>query len=298
MIQVREQVSLAGLCRFHVGGPADYFVQISGQAELEEALAYAREHCLPYFAYAGGTNLFFDDAGFRGLVIRLKGGSWELAPSGDRVIASAGYKLGALVRELAVKNTGGLEFMGNIPGSVGGALVGNAGCYGQEIADVLREATVFDTESRELNTVEPAFFEFAYRHSKLKLTARYIALTATLATVPRPGAKVLAELEAELDERQAKHPHEAFCAGSFFKNPSGEFPAWRVITDAGLKQARVGDAALSERHANFLVNNGNATSADILALMHMIQAGVQQRLGIELVPEVRYISPGGTAEPR
>jgi len=298
MIQVREQVSLAGLCRFRVGGLADYFVQVSGLAELEEALGFAREHRLPYFVYSGGTNLFFDDAGFRGLVIRLKGGSWELAPGCDHVTASTGYTLGALVRELAAKDRGGLEFLGNIPGSVGGALVGNAGCYGKEIADVLREAAVFDTESQEQLTVEPAFFEFAYRHSKLKQTARYIALTATLATVPRPGADVLAELEAELDERQSKHPHDAHCAGSFFKNPSREFPAWRAITEAGLRQARVGDAALSERHANFLVNNGNATSADILALMRQIQAGVQQRLGIELAPEVRYISPGGTAEPR
>ncbi len=298
MIQVREQVSLAGLCRFHVGGPADYFVQVSGQIELEEALGYASQHRLPYFVYSGGTNLFFDDTGFRGLVIRLTGGSWELAPGGDHVTASAGYELGALVRELAAKDSGGLEFLGNIPGSVGGAMVGNAGCYGKEVADVLREATVFDTELGELNSVEPAFFEFAYRHSKLKQTARYIALTATLATVPRPGAEVIAELEAELNERQTKHPHDAFCAGSFFKNPNREFPAWRAITEAGLKQARVGDAALSERHANFLVNNGNATSADILALMHQIQAGVQQHLGIELVPEVRYISPGGTTEPR
>lgn len=298
MIQVREQVNLAELCRFHVGGPADCFVQVSGQAELEEALGFASRHQLPYFVYSGGTNLFFDDAGFRGLVIRLKGGSWELAPGGDRVTASAGYELGALVRELAAKDRGGLEFLGNIPGSVGGALVGNAGCYGKEVADVLREATVFDTESGELNTVEPVFFEFAYRHSKLKQTARYIALTATLTTVSRPGAEVLAELGTELDERQAKHPHDALCAGSFFKNPSREFPAWRAITEAGLKQARVGDAALSERHANFLVNNGNATSADILALMRLIQEGVQQRLGIDLEPEVRYISPQGTLEPR
>jgi UDP-N-acetylmuramate dehydrogenase len=296
VLDIQQNVILAEHCRFRVGGPADYFTAVTDAASLVAALELAAGQQLRYFILAGGSNLFFDDSGFRGLVIKLVNGGWQLNEDQSLVEASAGYALGALVRELAGEDRGGLEFLANIPGSVGGALVGNAGCYGQAIADVLSTAQVYDTEERRQLGVDNAFFEFAYRHSRLKESARYIALSATLKVAARPGGEVLSEIEDELKARLDKHPHEAWCAGSYFKNPSRDNPAWRVITEAGMADASVGDARLSPRHANFLVNDGTATSAEIIALTHTIQRAVREHSGIELVPEVRYVGPTGVVE--
>lgn len=294
--EIQTGVMLAEHCRFNVGGPADYFTAVTGGDQLARAIDYAHEKQLPYLVLAGGSNLFFDDEGFRGLVIKLSDGGWQLDEPREHVTASAGYWLGDLIRELAERGRGGLEFLANIPGSVGGAVVGNAGCYGRAIADVLTGAGIYDVEAREYLNVKPAFFEFAYRHSKLKYTTRYVVLAATLAVTERARDEVIGEVEAELAERRHKHPHEAQCAGSYFKNPGHGKPAWQVITEAGLAGARVGAACLSPLHANFLVNEGGATSAQIIELTRVIQRGVQRHANIKLIPEVRYVSPHGIVE--
>ncbi|MDQ3023721.1 MAG: UDP-N-acetylmuramate dehydrogenase, partial [bacterium] len=290
--------------------------------------------------YSGGSNLFFGDAGFRGMVIRVFGGAWSvvqrelaaseyvnkerssprstgagLAPSGsvDESAAgdtgtvegdnpptfgpttcatvSAGYDLPLLVRELAARNLGGLEFLGNIPGSLGGAVVGNAGCYGRAVAEIFVEADVFDIEQERAFSAGPEFFEFSYRHSKLKFDPRYVVLGATLRLTPRPAAEILAEVEGELAHRLSKHPHFAACAGSFFTNPPG-YPAWKVIADAGLNGACIGGARLHDMHANFLVNEGDS-AADVLALARHVMATVRGKLGLDLEPEVRYVGEHG-----
>lgn len=296
MIQIKQDVELAEHCRFRVGGSADYFACISALDELEQALEFARQRGVRYFVYGGGSNLFFDDAGFRGLVLQLQGGSYELLPTGLTVRVSAGYDLPLLVRQLAEHNVGGIEFLGNIPGSVGGAVVGNAGCYGQAISDVLISAEVYDAQRRMLDTLPLEALGFSYRHSRIKREPHLVVLGATLKLKPRPCAEVLSELQAELAARLHKHPHEAWCAGSFFKNSGREHPAWRLITEAGMAHARVGGAALSPMHANFLVNTGGATSADIIALVRQVQDAVRARCAIQLLPEVRYVSPTGIAD--
>jgi UDP-N-acetylmuramate dehydrogenase len=296
MIAMQHDVILADYCRFHIGGPADRFVIASSDAELLEALQYARDHNLRHFVYAGGSNLFFDDAGFRGLVIKLDDGGWRLAAAGPEVLVSAGYELGSLVRELGEQGYGGLEFLANIPGSVGGAVVGNAGCYGRCVADVLTGARVLDTESDSMKSVGPEYFGFDYRHTRLKGTARFVVLEAAFALTRRSPDEIAAEVEHELELRRGKHPHDAWCGGSYFKNPSRGQPAWQLITEAGMAAARVGGAALSERHANFLVNEGSATAAQVIELTHAIQRAVHDRHGVHLTPEVRYVSSSGVAE--
>ncbi|MCH7471715.1 UDP-N-acetylmuramate dehydrogenase [bacterium] len=292
MLEIQRNVSLAGQCRFEVGGPAGHFAMAGGADELVEALNFARDNKLKYFVFAGGSNIFFADAGFRGLVIRMVNGGCRVDKEEPAVSVGAGYDLPTLVRELANEGLGGIEFLGNIPGSIGGAVVGNAGCYGRDIAGVLISAEVLDVGARTVEEVKPSFFEFAYRHSKLKDEPNYIVTSARLKLVPRAMAEILSEVEGELDQRLGKHPHFASCAGSFFKNPEGR-PAWQVITEAGLDEARVGEAMLSPKHANFLINAGGATSADILTLVKLIQRLVKERMGIELEPEVRYVGPAG-----
>jgi UDP-N-acetylmuramate dehydrogenase len=341
-------------CRFAVGGPADYFVTLSEPEELFAAFEFAFDRGLRMFVYSGGSNLFFDDEGFRGLVVRIKGGNWTLdkrelpaasfsyqgrdslalnqptddlngaaSPFGGAadsgpipfddddapvslaveaeptpvVKVSGGFELSRLVRELARLDLGGIEFLGNIPGSVGGAVVGNAGCYGRSIAEVLLEAEVYPIQTHEVETVSPEFFEFGYRHSKLKSDQQFIVMSATLRLMPRPRPLVLKEVEAELQQRLQKHPHDAACAGSFFQNPSRERPAWRLLVDAGMSGDWIGGAKFSPKHANFLINMGDARSSDIIRLARKAQMAVLENSGFELVPEVRYVGPEGIVEP-
>lgn len=293
---IQRDVDLAPLCRFGVGGTADFFCVVTGRKELLGAVQEARRQGLRTFFYSGGSNIFFDDAGFRGMVIRFVNGGYTINRERPSVTASAGLDLPTLVREVGQAGYGGLEFLGNIPGSVGGAVVGNAGCYGREIASLLLSAEVVSAETLETRLVDSEYFEFSYRHSKLKYDPGQVVVSAELAVSPREAASILSEVGDELALRLGKHPHEAQCAGSFFKNPSREFPAWKAITDAGMAGASHGAAALSPMHANFLVNNGGATSRDIISLVHQVQSAVREKLQIELVPEVRYVSPTGIQE--
>jgi UDP-N-acetylmuramate dehydrogenase len=296
MIRILERVMLCDHCRFHVGGPADHFALVRDREGLGEALLFARRNELPYFVFGGGSNIFFDDAGFRGVAVRLQDGALLVDQTAHRTSVSAGYDLPSLVRELAAQGLGGIEFLGNVPGSTGGAVVGNAGCYGKALADVLVSAELLDAASGEFFEAPPAFFDFAYRESKLKHTDGYVVVGAVLQLTPRDKDQVLAEIEAELDVRLHKHPHESWCAGSFFKNPGRDIPAWRLITDAGMAGARAGGAVMSPMHANFLVNEGRATSADIIALAKRVQSRVQEVCGCWLTPEVRYVGPSGIVE--
>ncbi len=295
-IEILRGEPLAPHCRFNVGGHADFFCEVSSASQLAEALTYAEQNSLRHFVYAGGSNIFFDDAGFRGLVIRFVDGGFKLNLDNQTISVSAGYELPSLARELAQHDLGGIEFLGNIPGSIGGAVVGNAGCYGKNIASVLLGAEVMDANTHEVSTVDPGFFKFAYRHSKLKNDQSILVVRATLQLTSRPGVEILDELAAELEIRLKKHPHQAACAGSFFKNESRDNPAWLLISEAGMSEATEGGAALSDMHANFLINQGGATSKDIIRLTRKIRSAVKKMSGCDLVPEVRYINPFGIAE--
>lgn len=293
-LNIQRGIKLADHCRFSVGGPADLFIEAESAEEIREAVQYAKQNKLDYFLYGGGSNLFFDDKGFRGLVIRITGGKFQLLGNG-LVFVDAGCMLPKLVRDLAHLGWGGLEFLGNIPGSVGGAIVGNAGCYGRSVADILQVARIYSISKDQVDVLKSQDFRFSYRHSNIKNDSDKVVLNATIKTIQRPPDEIMKEIEQELEERKNKHPHAAKCAGSFFKNPS-EMPAWKAISEAGLQAFCIGGACLSDKHANFLINRGNATSEDILKLARKIQLQVRDKLGIQLEPEVRYIGEHGPQE--
>ncbi len=290
-LNVQKGVRLADHCRFGVGGPADFFVEVRTEGEIREAVKYAKKNGLNCFVYGGGSNLFFDDKGFRGLVVRIIDGEFKILDDG-LVDVSAGYELPKLVRDLAHRGLGGLEFLANIPGSVGGAIAGNAGCYGKSIADVLRVVQVYLVTKDKIDILKPRDLGFAYRYSNIKDNPDRIVIGTTIKTIQRPESKIMEEIAQELNERMDKHPHTAKCAGSFFKNPD-VMPAWKAIQGAGTQTLCVGEACLSEKHANFLINKGGATSKDILELARSIQTQVRAKLSIQLEPEVRYVGEHG-----
>ncbi|MCB1218209.1 UDP-N-acetylmuramate dehydrogenase, partial [bacterium] len=297
-LRIRPNVELSRHCRFGVGGPADWFVEVRSAEDIREAYRFARERGLPCFTYSGGSNLFFDSSGFRGLVVRLIGGGWTLDPETHVVDVTSGTDLPLLIRNLARLGVGGADFLGNIPGAVGGAVVGNAGCYGRSIEGMLLSAEIYDIETDSMSTALPEYFEFSYRHSRLKHDPLRMVVSARLQFAPADPLATLEAVESELSHRLSKHPHDSRCAGSFFKNISREQSAWKLITEAGLAESRVGGAMLSPMHANFLVNDDAATSADILALCRLVQRGVRDRLGLVLETEVRYVGPAGIEEIR
>ena len=291
-MRISERVDLAQRCYFRIGGPADYFAAVAGPEELARVLAFARRRGLSTFLLGAGSNLFFDDRGFRGLVVRMADRRLEIAPDRRSVLAGAGWGLPALVRRLARCHLGGLTFLGNIPGTLGGAVVGNAGCYGRSLGEVVEKVVICDRQRGRVVEVEPAWCGFAYRRSRLQEEGGPIVVAVRLRLEGTDGAAVLVELEEELARRRSMHPQDQACAGSFFKNPPGQ-SAWQLIDRAGLREAREGAAALSPKHPNFIVNRGGATSEQVRTLAARVQRQVEAATGIRLEPEVRYVSPTG-----
>lgn len=285
---------------FRVGGPAEAFCLPRSVAQLADLISLARRASIPWRVVGDGTNLLVPDAGLRGLVIALRRvGRREEAPvtmvpgRPDRLSAGAGLRLAAL-RHAAVKTgLSGLESTTGIPGTVGGAVAMNAGTALGTVGDAVDFLTVLLADGRVLD-VKRDDLTFAYR--RLDWPEEFIAggppviLRAMFRLTPADPA-VLAATVAELRERRRQsQPWDQPSAGCFFRNPSPDAPAGRLIDRAGLKGARVGGALVSPVHANFIVNAGTATTADILALAARIRETVSARFGVVLDPEVRMLN--------
>lgn len=267
-----------------VGGPADYFVRVASEEDLSGAVQVAREHELPVFVLGGGTNLLVADAGIRGVVLE---NAWsEAAVEGDLVVASSGTPTAHVAAIAARSGLLGLEWLATVPGTVGGAVHGNAGAFGTETADVLVDATLMDLNG-DVRTVSAAELGYAYRTSALQGTP-VIVLRARLRGIQGTRAEAVARIKEMANERARKQPLAQPNTGSIFRNPPGDH-AGRLIEAAGLKGARVGDAVVSEKHANFIVNTGRATAADVWELMQRCQREVRERFGVDLVPEVERV---------
>jgi len=267
-----------------VGGPADLFVRVASDADMVGAVAVAREHELPVFVLGGGTNLLVSDKGIRGVVLE---NAWsEDSVEGDVVTAASGTPLAHVAAVAARSGIGGLEWMATVPGTVGGAVHGNAGAFGTETADVLLDAELMDLES-ERWTVARGDLGFAYRTTVLQGTPT-IVLGARFRGTAGDRATAVRRIKEIANERAAKQPLAQPNTGSIFRNPPGDF-AGRLIEAGGLKGRRVGAAMVSEKHANFIVNTGDASASDVLELMRLCQREVKERFGIDLVPEVEVV---------
>ncbi len=283
---------LAELTTLRVGGPAGALIEPGSIEEVRLAVAGCRDSGIPWLVIGGGSNLLVADEGFAGLVLLLGRKFGTIREVGidaegrTMVEAAAGCSLARLLNWCLERGLSGLEFTVGIPGSVGGAVVMNAGAWGIELQDVLLALAWL--EDGRLVQKRRAELAFSYRHWLGSEEA--VILSATFALLPESPISIEARCRDWSAARRRQQPKGVASAGSFFKNPVGDF-AGRLIESAGLKGAAVGEARVSEVHANFLVNTGGATAAQILALMRLVQERVREVHGVWLEPEVKIIGP-------
>jgi len=282
---LEEAVPLASLTAYGVGGPAEFLVRAGTTGVLVHAVLTARELGLPVTVLGRCTNVLVGDAGVRGLTVLARNEGTTL--HGHILRAEAGVELPGLVADVAGQGLAGLTFAGNIPGSVGGAVVGNAGAYGESVSDSLLEVHLLE-EGKE-HVVQPDHLGFGYRTSMLKSRPDIVVLSAAFQLRHSHRNQLVRRIADDAALRRSKHPLEYASCGSYFKNPSRELPAARLIEDAGLKGLRVGSAHVSEKHANFLVAEPGATAADITALSTEVVRRVKETSGYELQEEVRRL---------
>lgn len=267
-----------------IGGPADYFLTPANLNELVEAVRYCSQNKLPLTIIGNGSNLLVRDGGIRGLVVEIGEPFNYLRWQGTAVKAGAGTLMPYLARSAARKGLSGLEFAGGIPGTLGGALIMNAGAFGSYIGGVVREVTVVRGDGA-VSSLPSAALEFGYRTSSLSREG--IIVEATLELAEGDSGELEEMVDYYLSERRRRHP-QLPSAGSVFRNLP-EQPAGRLIEAAGGKGMRIGAAQVSEQHANFIVNLGGATASDVLTLIKKIRQMVKEKFDVDLHPEVRVI---------
>lgn len=299
---LREQEPLKHHTSFRIGGPADWFVAARTQDQLVAALQVAHELGMPCFLLGGGSNLLVSDEGFRGLVVRNAIEDITFDGAYARVGCGADYL--TFIQRTQEQGLAGLAYAAGIPGSVGGAIYGNAGCYGQDIGSRIVECTVCTPEGASVETHPRAWFEFGYRDSRLKREPRAL-LSCLLQLEPGDPVAIAAEIEEMLEIRRTKHPQWRIepTAGSYFKNlPPGftapglpfspgthRVPAGALLDLCECRGLRVGDAMVFAKHANILVNAGHATAEEMLTLAEVMKARVRRKFGVELEEEVMFL---------
>lgn len=275
---------------FRIGGPADFYAIPSTEDELTALVRLCNQHEVPFFILGNGSNLLVSDDGFEGVVIEVKDqlAQIQIEKCGEqtKVTAGAGVLLSRLAREIAEESLAGFEFASGIPGTLGGAIAMNAGAYGGEIKDHIVSARIL-TRSGEVKVLSKEELELGYRKSIITRTAD-IVLEGTFMFSDGDKEEIKALMKDFNGRRRDKQPLEFPSAGSTFKRPEGYF-AGKLIMDTGLAGYRVGDIMVSEKHCGFVVNAGNGTAAQVKELIEQVSMKVEEKYGVKLEPEVRFV---------
>ena len=301
-LNIQQNISLSPLTTFEIGGAARYFVDVRSESEIGEAIAWARKRDVSFVILGGGSNVLVPDNGLGGLVIHIVG---NLYSAENGVLDTwAGTNLLFLIQTIGTQGYGGWEKLAGIPGTIGGAVRGNAGAFGSEIKDVVVQVRALNTETGETREFTNVECDFSYRHSFFKDNPQWVItrVELRLSEVPPPTSQQLAE--ETIAEREKRHLQNVRAAGSFFMNPVapkeiqeiferekgaparlGRVPAGWLIEKAGMKGATVGGAIASLQHPNYIVNQGNATAQDVCTLAEKIKTAVMEQFGIELQEE-------------
>ena len=271
---------------FRIGGPADYYLCPHSTEEMQKILQICKENNIEFFILGNGSNLLVSDKGYRGAVIQLWKNFSDIIAEEKTITVKAGALLSKVAAEALEEGLTGMEFASGIPGTIGGAVVMNAGAYGGEMKDIIKEVTVL-TKEGEILTLSKEEMNFGYRTSVVKEKG-YVVISVVLQLEKGDREKIRKVMDDLKERRVAKQPLDMPSAGSTFKRPEGYF-AGKLIMDAGLRGFSVGGAQISEKHCGFVVNKGDATAADVLGLIREVQKRVQEQFGVTLEPEVKFL---------
>ena len=284
--QVKKDEPMKSHTTFRVGGPADYFVTPQTAEEVAKVIEACTQEKVPYYIVGNGSNLLVSDKGYEGVIIQIYKQMNQVKVEGAQIHAQAGALLSMIAKRALDAELTGFEFAAGIPGTLGGACVMNAGAYGGEMKDVLKSVTVL-TGKGEVKTLAKEELELGYRTSVIA-KKDYIVLSAVIRLENGKKEEIKAVMDDLKEKRITKQPLEYPSAGSTFKRPEGYF-AGKLIQDCGLKGFRVGDAVVSEKHSGFVINAGQATAADVMALIRHVQQEVEEKFHVRIEPEVRLL---------
>jgi len=299
---IKKNISLVQYTTFKIGGKAKYFCTVGTKEELIEAVKAAKKMRLPFFILGKGSNLLVSDKGFNGIVIKIV--NCKLKVENRKISADAGVPLNKLVSLSAEKSLTDMEWAVGIPGTVGGAVYGNAGSFGKSMKDVVDKVEVYDIKTRKVKIVSNKDCKFAYRESIFKKNKNLIILSTKLSLIRGEKKEIKNKIKEYLKYKKGTQPLNYPSAGSVFKNPknfsagepgeenkfsSSNFTAAQLIEKCGLKGERAGGAKISEKHANFIVNFGGATAKDAKKLINLAKKSVKRKFGIVLKEEIQHI---------
>jgi len=306
-MEIEKGVSLKKYLTFKIGGKAKYFLVAKNKNQILNGILWAKKKRIPFFILGGGSNVLFSDKGYEGLVIKLQNTKYQIRNT--KIVAESGVSLQKLVIESAKRGLSGLENLAGIPGTLGGAIYQNAGAFGREIGDLVEEVEILKIENCKLKIekLKNKDCKFSYRDSIFKRKKNWIILGATLKLKKGKKKEIEEKIKEILKLRKEKQPLEFPSAGSVFKNvpienvpkkirekfkekiKNGFLPAGALIEVAGLKGYQIGGAKISKKHANFIVNTGNAKASDVLKLIEIIKEKVKKKFRVQLEEEIELV---------
>ncbi len=273
---------------YKVGGPARIYLKVKDVDSLIKTIKYCGKHRVKYLVIGRGSNLLFSDREYEGLIISLNECFNEIKVNGSTMIAQAGVPMISLSYQAAKIGLSGFEFMGGIPGSIGGGIYMNAGAYKYDLASVVKTVTLLN-EKHEVVTFNNEQMDFSYRHSICQDNRKLIVLEVTFELTAKSPDEIKAVLDKRKERRMSSQPWNMPSAGSVFRNPQDK-PAWQYIDECGLRGYEIGGAQVSPKHSNFIVNNGYASAEDIYDLIMLVQEKVNEKFGVKLRREVGLIN--------
>ncbi|MBZ9577564.1 UDP-N-acetylmuramate dehydrogenase [Patescibacteria group bacterium] len=286
-MDIKENISLAKHTTFKIGGPAKYFCITRNKEDLVKAVKKAKELNLPFFILGGGSNVLASDKGYNGLIIKIE--NCKLRIENCNLYTEAGVKLEEIVKLSDKKSLTGMEWAAGIPGTVGGAVYGNAQAFDVKMSDIVKSVEVLDTKNLKIKNLLKKQCLFSAKKSIFKKNKNLIILSATLKLKKGDKKEIQKAIKEHLNYRKKNHPLRFSSAGSVFVNKTGGPPSAYLIEKCGLKGTKVGGAEVSKKHAGFIINTGKAKAKDVLKLIKIIKQKVKNKLGIKLEEEVQII---------
>jgi len=288
---IKFNVSLKKYNTFRIGGIAKYFFEAKTKKDLISAVKLAKELKVPFYVIGGGSKLLISDDGFDGLIIRMK--NREFKVDGDEIEMGAGLLMNQLIRIALEESLTGAEWLAGIPGTIGGAINGNAGAFVGSMQDIVISVNAFDTEKEQEIVLNKEECLFGYRDSIFKKNPNLIILSCKVSLKKGNKEEIKKEMKKYFAHRRKIHPLQYPSAGCIFKNPrlkeGQEVPAWKAIVDCGLIGKKVGDVEISEKHSNFIINLGDGKAKEVKELIKIIKDTIKEKTGMEIEEEIQYL---------